>query len=99
MTLVFSLAFANLLLGQRDLTGSESGLILTGLPDGLADDEVGAYYLFAGVLVAFLIVFRALQLSHIGWAFRAPATTRRLLSSRASTSRGTGSTPRRWARR
>jgi branched-chain amino acid transport system permease protein len=71
VTLVFSLAFANLLLGQRDLTGAESGLILTGLPDGLGDDEVGAYYLFAGVLVAFLIVFRALQLSHIGWAFRA----------------------------
>ncbi len=31
----------------------------------------GAYYLFAGLLVAFLIVFRALQLSHVGWAFRA----------------------------
>jgi branched-chain amino acid transport system permease protein len=71
VTLVFSLAFANLLLGQREWTGAETGLILGGLPDGLADDEVGAYYLFAGVLVAFLIVFRALQLSHIGWAFRA----------------------------
>jgi branched-chain amino acid transport system permease protein len=71
VTLVFSLAFANLLLGQRELTGAETGLILTGFPDGLADDEVGAYYLFAGVLVAFLIVFRWLQLSHIGWAFRA----------------------------
>jgi branched-chain amino acid transport system permease protein len=71
VTLVFSLAFANLLLGQREWTGAETGLILSGLPDGLADDEVGAYYLFAGVLVAFLIVFRALQLSHVGWAFRA----------------------------
>ena len=71
VTLVFSLAFANLLLGQRDLTGAETGLIVTGLPDGLADDRVGAYYLFAGVLVAFLVVFRALQLSHVGWAFRA----------------------------
>ena len=37
----------------------------------LADDRVGGYYLFAGLLVAFLIVFRALQLSHVGWAFRA----------------------------
>jgi len=71
VTLVFSLAFTNLLYGQRELTGSETGLLVTGAPADLADDRVGAYYLFAGVLVAFLIVFRALQLSHVGWAFRA----------------------------
>jgi branched-chain amino acid transport system permease protein len=71
VTLVFSLAFANLLLGQRELTGSETGLIVTGVPSDLGDDRVGGYYLFAGLLVAFLIVFRALQLSHVGWAFRA----------------------------
>jgi branched-chain amino acid transport system permease protein len=71
VTLVFSLAFANLLLGQRDLTGSETGLIVEGIPADLADDRVGGYYLFAGLLVAFLIVFRTLQLSHVGWAFRA----------------------------
>jgi branched-chain amino acid transport system permease protein len=71
VTLVFSLGFANLLLGQRDLTGSETGLIVEGVPADLADDSVGGYYLFAGLLVAFLIVFRLLQLSHVGWAFRA----------------------------
>ena len=71
VTLVFSLGFANLLLGQRDLTGSETGLIVEGAPSDLADDSVGGYYLFTGLLVGFLIVFRALQLSHIGWAFRA----------------------------
>ncbi|HEY5872772.1 MAG TPA: branched-chain amino acid ABC transporter permease [Gaiellaceae bacterium] len=71
VTLVFSLGFANLLLGQRDLTGSETGLIVEGVPDRLADDTVGGYYLFAGLLVAFLIIFRVLQLSHVGWAFRA----------------------------
>ncbi|HLG07862.1 MAG TPA: branched-chain amino acid ABC transporter permease [Gaiellaceae bacterium] len=70
VTLVFSLAFANLLLGQRDLTGAETGLVLTAAPAGLVDDRVGAYYAFAGIVVAFLIVFRALQLSHVGWAFR-----------------------------
>lgn len=70
VTLVFSLAFANLLLGQRDLTGAETGLVVTAAPAGLADDRVGAYYAFAGIVVAFLIVFRALQLSHVGWAFR-----------------------------
>jgi len=71
VTLVFSLGFANLLLGQRDLTGSETGLIVEGVPARLADDSVGGYYLFAALLVAFLIVFRLLQLSHVGWAFRA----------------------------
>ncbi len=70
VTLVFSLAFTNVLLGQRDWTGSETGLVLPAAPASLGDDRVGAYYLFAGVLVGFLIVFRALQLSHFGWAFR-----------------------------
>jgi branched-chain amino acid transport system permease protein len=71
VTLVFSLAFANVLLGERDLTGSETGLVVTGVPADLGDDQVGGYYLFAGLLVLFLIVFRMLQLSHLGWAFRA----------------------------
>jgi branched-chain amino acid transport system permease protein len=71
VTLVFSLAFTNLLFGRRELTGAETGLVVTGAPADLADDRVGGYYLFAGLLVGFLIVFRALQLSHIGWAFRA----------------------------
>jgi branched-chain amino acid transport system permease protein len=70
VTLVFSLAFANFLLGERELTGSESGLILPAAPADLRDDRLGAYYLFAGVVVGFLIVFRVLQLSHVGWAFR-----------------------------
>jgi branched-chain amino acid transport system permease protein len=71
VTLVFALAFNSLLYGRRDLTGAETGLIVPGAPASLADDRVGAYYLFAGLLVAFLVVFRALQLSHVGWAFRA----------------------------
>jgi branched-chain amino acid transport system permease protein len=71
VTLVFSLAFVNLLLGQRDLTGAETGLLVTGAPADIADDQVGGYYVFAGLLVLFLVVFRVLQLSHFGWAFRA----------------------------
>jgi branched-chain amino acid transport system permease protein len=70
VTLVFSLAFANLLLGLREYTGSETGLILTAMPPRLADDRTGAFYLFAGLVVVYLIVFRVLQLSHVGWAFR-----------------------------
>ena len=71
VTLVFALAFANLLLGLRDLTGSETGLVLTDGATRLGDDRVGGYYLFAGLLVGCLLVFRVLQLSHVGWAFRA----------------------------
>jgi branched-chain amino acid transport system permease protein len=70
VTLVFSLAFTNVLLGQRDLTGSETGLVLSDAAGSLGDDRVGGYYLFAGVLVGCLLVFRVLQLSHVGWAFR-----------------------------
>jgi branched-chain amino acid transport system permease protein len=71
LTLVFSLGFGNLLLGKRDLTGGDTGKVVTGAATRLADTRIGGYYLFAGVLVAFLIVFRALQVSHVGWAFRA----------------------------
>jgi branched-chain amino acid transport system permease protein len=71
VTLAFSLAFFNLLLGQRDRTGGETGYVLTNAAIEYADDTVRAYYLFAGLLVGFLVVFRVLQLSHFGWAFRA----------------------------
>jgi branched-chain amino acid transport system permease protein len=71
VTLVFALGFSDLLAGQRDLTGGDTGHIVTAAADELADNRLGGYYLFVGVLVGFLIVFRALQLSHVGWAFRA----------------------------
>ena len=71
VTLVFSLAFTNLIIGQRDLTGADTGYVLKRAATDLADDRLGGYYLFVVVLVGLLIVFRMLQLSHIGWAFRA----------------------------
>jgi branched-chain amino acid transport system permease protein len=71
VTLAFSLSFANLLLGQRALTGGETGLLVAAGGDSFLGDRVAAYYVFLGMLVAFLVVFRALQRSHIGWAFRA----------------------------
>jgi branched-chain amino acid transport system permease protein len=71
VTLALSLSFASLLLGQRDLTGGETGLLVSAGADTFLQDRVAAYYLFLGMLVAFLVVFRALQRSHIGWAFRA----------------------------
>ena len=71
VTLAFSLSFANLVLGQRELTGGETGLVVAAGEGTFLRERVAAYYLFLGMLVAFLVVFRALQRSHIGWAFRA----------------------------
>jgi branched-chain amino acid transport system permease protein len=71
VTLAFSLSFVNLLLGQRGLTGGETGLVVTGGDGTFLQDRVAAYYLFLGMVVVFLVVFRALQRSHVGWAFRA----------------------------
>ena len=99
VTLVFSLAFANLLLGQRELTGAETGLVVTGAPPTLADDQVGGYYLFAGLLVGFLSSSARSSSRTSGGRSAPSATTRSPPSSRASTSRATGSTRRRWARR
>jgi branched-chain amino acid transport system permease protein len=71
VTLAFSLSFANLVLGQRELTGGETGLVVAAGEGSFLRERVAAYYLFLGMLVAFLVVFRALERSHVGWAFRA----------------------------
>lgn len=71
VTLAFSLSFHNLLLGQRDLTRGETGLVVTSGGDTLLRERIPSYYVFLALVVAFLVVFRLLQRSHIGWAFRA----------------------------
>ena len=71
VTLVFALAFENLLVGKRDLTGGDTGHVFKDAAGGLADNRIGGYYLFAGLLLGFLVVFGTLQLSRAGWAFRA----------------------------
>jgi branched-chain amino acid transport system permease protein len=71
VTLAFSLSFHNLVLGQRDLTRGETGLVVAAGADTFLRDRLAAYYLFLGLVVVFLVVFRSLQRSHIGWAFRA----------------------------
>ena len=72
VTLTFSLGFANLLLGQRDLTGGETGLVVrAGDELSLLSGNVPFYYLLLAVLLAYLALFRWLQRSHFGWAFRA----------------------------
>jgi ABC-type branched-subunit amino acid transport system permease subunit len=71
VTLAFSLSFENLLLGQRDLTGGETGLVVDAGSDTFLGEQVAPFYVFLGLVVAYLTVYRALQRSHIGWAFRA----------------------------
>jgi ABC-type branched-subunit amino acid transport system permease subunit len=71
ITLAFSLGFENLLLGQRDLTGGETGLVIEAAADTFLDEPVPRYYVFLGLVVAYLILYRILERSHVGWAFRA----------------------------
>jgi branched-chain amino acid transport system permease protein len=71
ITLAFSLAFQDLLFGQEHLTGGSTGQVVTAAAVTLSDSRLGGYYLFGGVVVGFLIIFRLLQISHFGWAFRA----------------------------
>ncbi|MBA2337396.1 MAG: branched-chain amino acid ABC transporter permease [Acidimicrobiia bacterium] len=71
VTLAFSLAFFNLVLGQRELTGGETGLRVGAGTGTFLAERVPAYYVFLTVVVVFLIVFRVLERTHVGWAFRA----------------------------
>jgi ABC-type branched-subunit amino acid transport system permease subunit len=71
VTLAFSLSFENFVLGRADLTGGENGLRISAGQDTLFDERVAPYYLFLGLVAAYLVLYRALQRSHLGWAFRA----------------------------
>jgi branched-chain amino acid transport system permease protein len=71
VTLAFSLGFENLLLGQRELTGGETGLVVEAGSDTFLGELVPPYYAFLGLVALYLTLFRLLQRSHIGWAWRA----------------------------
>ena len=71
LTLAFSFGFQDLLFGKQNLTGGSTGQTLPAAAISLADNQIGGYYLFAIVVVVFLIVFWLLQISRFGWAFRA----------------------------
>ena len=71
VTLTFSLAFANLLLGQRDLTGGETGLVVEAGSGSFLSEQVAPYYVLLALVVVYLALYRFLQRSHVGWAFRA----------------------------
>ena len=71
VTLTFSLAFDNLLLGRRDLTGGETGLVVDAGSDTLLGKQVAPYYVLLALVLVYLVIYRLLQRSHVGWAFRA----------------------------
>ncbi len=71
VTLAFSLSFSNFVLGRRNLTGGETGLLVATGTGTILRDRLTAYYVFLALVVLYLVVFRLLQRSHIGWAFRA----------------------------
>lgn len=71
VTLAFSLSFQNLILGAREWTGGETGIFLDSGKDTILRERIWPYYLFLGLVVIYLVIFRMLQRSRTGWAFRA----------------------------
>ncbi len=71
VTLIFALAFENMLLGLGSLTGGESGLLVDTGSGTFLRERIAPYYLLLGLVLLFLIVHGLLRRSHIGWAFRA----------------------------
>lgn len=71
VTIAFALSFENFVLGKGDWTGGESGLRVSTASDSWLSDQIPPYYVFLGLLVVYLAVYRWLQRSRIGWAFRA----------------------------
>jgi len=71
VTLTLSLSFSNLVLGQRNWTGGETGLVVDAGSETVLGSQIPPYYIMLGLLVVFLLIYRLLQQSHIGWAFRA----------------------------
>ncbi len=71
VTLAVSLMLHNLLLGLRELTNGETGIVTRGLGVGLGDDPYRAYYALAAVLTAALAGYRWLFSSPHGLALHA----------------------------
>lgn len=71
VTLAFSLIFHNLVLGLREFTNGETGLVTRGLGFPLLEQPVASYYIFLAALGVALLVYHALMSSKSGMAFRA----------------------------
>ncbi|MEE9413978.1 MAG: branched-chain amino acid ABC transporter permease [Acidimicrobiales bacterium] len=71
VTLAFSLSFENFVLGRKDLTGGETGIRIEAASETILDDQVAPYYIFLGLVVVYLVLYRVIQRSQMGWAFKA----------------------------
>lgn len=71
VTLAFSLSYESFIIGKGDLTGGENGLPITAGSGTLLRDTVKPFYMFLGLLVLYLVAYRIIQRSHVGWAFKA----------------------------
>jgi branched-chain amino acid transport system permease protein len=71
ITLIFALAFENLLLGLGNLTGGDSGFIVQTGGDTFLRERIPPYYVFLALVLVFLVVHGLIRRSHVGWAFRA----------------------------
>jgi branched-chain amino acid transport system permease protein len=71
VTLAFSLIFHNLVLGLREFTNGETGLVTRALGFPLLEQRMTAYYIFLAVLLVALVVYYALMASRMGMAVRA----------------------------
>jgi branched-chain amino acid transport system permease protein len=71
VTLIFTLSFANLLLGLGGLTGGESGFLITSGRDTFLRKQIPPYYVMLALVLVFLFIHGMLRRSHMGWAFRA----------------------------
>lgn len=70
VTLSFSLVFTNLVQGLRTVTGGETGRVVEAGGAVLRGPST-SYYLFLGVVVGYLALYRWLERSRTGWAWRA----------------------------
>ena len=71
VTLAFSLIFHNLVLGLRQFTNGETGLVTRGLGFPALEQPLPAYYIFLAVLLAAMGVYALLMRARAGMAFRA----------------------------
>lgn len=72
VTLVFSLVCTNLLIGGRELTGGETGLLVESAAGTFLRSRAPAHYSFLVVLCGYLALYRFLGRSHLGSAMLGP---------------------------
>lgn len=71
VTLAFSLIFHNVILGLREYTNGETGIVTRGLGVGVLERSPSSYYMFLVVLMGSLVVYHLVMRSRVGVAFRA----------------------------